>query len=109
MEIELEILKEDILLNNYFSVYECPITRAFHRSGYHTYFDAGIEIRERIGLEHTVIANVRRNQSYVDLLVKLFGMYKSLTKEEYKIVDVNLNIIHLKSIPVQSFTHTLIL
>lgn len=83
-KIILNILKENILLDNYMHYNECPITKALQRAGHVEAFDMG-SINGRINGEEVYISS-KNNASYKELLTKLYGMYNSFTSnggEEY--------------------------
>lgn len=109
MEIQLEILEEEILLDNYDISKRCPITKALHRAGYPNYFEVGgyIEHKTSDNGRGTLIAKRRGNDSYIDLVVKLFGMYNSFSSELHTLTDSYGREIAPKAIPVTSFKHTL--
>jgi hypothetical protein len=97
--IDLTILKEDILLDNYMDSRNCPITKALARVGRPDVYDQG-EIR----IDEDVIDDC--NQTYFDLVAKLFGMYNSMKEDDsYK---CRVKGYTPPAIPVETFTHTLI-
>lgn len=97
-KIELEILAEDILLDNYMDAYKCPITKALHRAGYSDAIDSGT-----IELNGYDLINYN-NKSYCELIDKLFGMYNSINSK-YGIFRSARGV--MNPIPVESFKHTL--
>ena len=99
--ITLTILKEDILLDNYMDSGECPITKALRRAGHPNLYDRGYITGQDNNYEEVHIID-NNNESYNDLLKKLYGMYNSLGndyKHNYELIE---------SIPIETFTHTLI-
>ena len=103
--ITLTILAEDILLNNYRDYEECPITKALHRAGYLNLQDIGfISGRDNDGNDITIDNNgIVYNDTYNNLLVKLFGMYNNTSNRGYNIKGYI-----IPAILVETFVHTLI-
>lgn len=103
--ITLTILAEDILLDNYKDYKECPITKALHRAGYLNLEDIGFISGKDNDGNNIIIDNhgMLYNDTYNDLIVKLFGMYNSISYKTF-----NIEGIVIPSIPVETFIHTLI-
>lgn len=101
-QITITILAEDILLNNYMNCDECPITKALHRAGYSELKDTGSIEGELDGV-YICIASTN-NDSYREMLTKLFGMYNSEFDYEMRVKGVM-----VEPIPAEDFTHTLII
>ena len=99
--ITLTILEEDILLDNYLNSDSCPITKALNRADNPNLYDRGyITGTDSYGEKIHIIDN--ENESYNDLIVKLYGMYNKMGN------DYKHNFELVKSIPVETFIHTLI-
>ena len=103
--ITLTILAEDILLDNYKDYKDCPITKALHRAGYLNLEDIGfISGTDNDGNKITIDNNgIVYNDTYNNLVVKLFGMYNTISYRHFNIKGVV-----IPSIPVETFVHTLI-
>lgn len=96
--LKITILKKDILLNNYMFWEKCPITKALHRAGRKDLFDTGFIEN---GNGYPFIPS--NNDSYINLLTKLYGMYNYQFNQN---CGVSNNI--CPKIPVRTFTHILI-
>ncbi len=99
-KIILNILAQDILEARYLDSEDCPITRALSRAGFPEYEDAG-EILDENGV---AIATIENNNSYVELVKKLFGMYHTKDGRPYKLRGYL-----SEPTPIEDFEHTLIL
>jgi len=103
MKITLNILKEDIVLDNYLNSDNCPITKALHRAGYNNLKDTGSI--EGIINEKIIDISEDNNESYKQLLTKLFSMY-AWFNTTFTNSSTGLDIIPINP---ESFEHTITL
>ncbi len=109
--LQLTILKEDILENNYKCSDNCPITKALRRAG-SKWTDVGGIADENGRRIMSSSCNDNYNESYKELLTKLFSMYNSEefqnTLESASDKTYFIQQIEVPPAPVlESFTHTL--
>lgn len=80
VQIELQILREEILANEYFHR-QCPISRALARAGYPDLQDTGLHIVDMSGLP---VCDINGDKNYSQLVRTVCGMYICIKPEKYE-------------------------